>query len=149
MATSSIVAPKALLLAVPFRHLKKHQDWDWVLRATMEPGVGVEFCDEPLSVCDFDQQQRPGISNTDDWRFSLNWAAEITERMSPRAYAGFLLTVVAAQAAKVTSSRDYLRILKEARLRGIPNVTNVALFFGMRAIPRSVRRSLRALWGKA
>jgi glycosyltransferase involved in cell wall biosynthesis len=148
IATSTILAPKALLLTVPFRDLRKHQDWDWVLRATMEPGVGVEFCDEPLSIWYVDQE-RPTISNTDDWRFSLSWAKEMNGRMSPRAYAGFLLTVVAAQAATETSSREYLRILKEARLRGAPNVANVALFFGMRAIPRSVRRSLRELSGKA
>src|SRR5271155_855199 len=92
IATSSILAPKALLLAVPFRHLRKHQDWDWVLRATMQPGVGVEFYDEPLSIWYVDQENR-SISNTDDWRFSLSWAEEMRGTMPPRAYAGFLLTV--------------------------------------------------------
>ena len=44
VATPTIVTRRSLLQRVPFQSgLKKHQDWDWMLRATSEPSVGVSF----------------------------------------------------------------------------------------------------------
>src|SRR5258708_11142100 len=52
LATPTIPARRSLLSRVPFKcGLKRHQDWDWVLRATREPKVRVEFCPEALVVC--------------------------------------------------------------------------------------------------
>src|SRR5208337_3173115 len=51
IATSTLLAPAALLRAVPFRALRKHEDWDWLLRVTSMPGTRLEFCPRPLSIC--------------------------------------------------------------------------------------------------
>jgi glycosyltransferase involved in cell wall biosynthesis len=144
MATPTLLARREMLVKIPFRNLQKHQDWDWLLRATMLPGAGVEFCDEPLAICRMDEL-RPGISNTHDWRFSLSWAHSMRELMTARAYAGFLLTVVAAQASRVSSPGEYFGILKDAIRYGSPSALDVALFFGMLTIPRETRHRLRAM----
>lgn len=71
--TSTILAQRSLLQMVPFaRGLKRHQDWDWVIRAAKTSGVGVEICSESLAVYYIDEH-RPTISNLDDWRHSLQW----------------------------------------------------------------------------
>jgi len=45
ITTSTILARRSLLLRVPFTSgLKRHQDWDWILRVTREPEVRVKFC---------------------------------------------------------------------------------------------------------
>ena len=44
MATPTLFTKRDFLLRVPFRDgLKKHQDWDWVIRAASQDGVGVRF----------------------------------------------------------------------------------------------------------
>jgi len=147
MATPTLFTRKELLERVPFRDLKKHQDWDWVLRAADHPGTRVEFCSVPLSICHMDQE-RAGISNRDDWRASFAWAQSMQAFMTPRAYAGFLFTVVAAQAARTPSLHVYSQILKEAVRHGSPDRVTWALFAGMCMVPVNVRRSLRVLLGK-
>jgi hypothetical protein len=161
MATSTLFMRRELLVKVPFRKLRKHQDWDWVLRATSQPGAGVEFCSpgstshslarqpgEPLAIWRMDEP-RDCISRTKDWRFSLSWAQSMRPFMTARAYAGFLLTVVAAQAARASSRGEYLSILREAVRHGAPSMLDLALFLGMRAIPRETRQRLRAMFGRS
>jgi glycosyltransferase involved in cell wall biosynthesis len=144
MATSTLLVRREMLLEVPFRRLQKHQDWDWVLRAATQPGAGVEFCEKPL-IIRYVEEHRPSISNAHDWRFSLSWARDMRCFMTARAYAGFLLTVVAAQAARVSSLNEYLGVLKEALRHGSPSALNLVLFLGMVAVPREARHKLRAL----
>jgi hypothetical protein len=143
MATPTLLARREMLVQTTFRNLRKHQDWDWVLRATAQPGAGVEFCAAPLVLCHMDEQ-RPGISNTHDWRFSLAWAHSMRALMTARAYGSFLLTVVAAQAARASSPGEYFGILREAVRHGDPGALNLGLFLGMLAVPRETRQKLRA-----
>ena len=48
MATPTLFTKRDFLLRVPFRDgLKKHQDWDWVIRAASQDGVGFDFESRP------------------------------------------------------------------------------------------------------
>jgi hypothetical protein len=133
---------------VPFREgLKKHQDWDWVIRAVHQDGVGFAFEGDPLAICYFGQTL-PGISNANDWRFSLSWIREMRPSISSRAYAGFVLSVVADQAARVASPREYWELLKDSMRRGQPVLTDVMLYAVMRLFPPDVRRRLRFSFGR-
>jgi glycosyltransferase involved in cell wall biosynthesis len=149
IATPTLFTRRELLLEVPFRRgLKKHQDWDWVMRAAKAEGVGFEFAEQPLAICYMDQG-RPGISNTDEWRFSLSWANEMRSYSTPEAYAGFLLIVVAGQAAAAASPQEYWGLLADARRHGKCRFIYLVIFAGMRLLPREMRRKLRGWFGGA
>jgi glycosyltransferase involved in cell wall biosynthesis len=147
IATPTLFTKRDFLLALPFRRsLKKHQDWDWVIRAGRQEGVGFEFVDLPLAICQMDQS-RPGISNSDDWQFSLNWVNEMRSYVTPQAYAAFVLIVVAAQAAATASWREYWGLLADSKRRGECRLLHLLLFAGMRLFPRELRRELRSCFG--
>ena len=56
MATPTLFTKRDFLLRVPFRDgLRKHQDWDWVIRAASQDGVGFDFESDPLAICYFGQ----------------------------------------------------------------------------------------------
>jgi len=148
IATPTLFTTRDFLLKVPFRRdLKKHQDWDWVIRAGMQEGAGFEFAEAPLAICYMDQT-RPGISNSDDWRFSLNWANEMRPYFTPQAYSAFVLIVVAGQAAAATQ-REYFGLLADSMRRGKCRLRHLLLFAGMRLFPREVRHEFRSWFGRA
>jgi hypothetical protein len=82
-------ARRELLERVPCREdLKKHEDWDWLLRA----GRTVTFVPEPLAIRHVDEG-RPRASRSLDWRFGLAHIRECRELelVTPRAYASVWL----------------------------------------------------------
>jgi len=106
IATPTILARRSLLLRVTFMsELKRHQDWDWVLRATREPEVRVLFCPEALVVCNM--QSENSTSRKSDWRFSLKWIRRMKPLISKRAYASFLTCHVAWQAAAESAWQNF------------------------------------------
>ena len=148
LATPTLFTKRDFLLRVPFRDgLKKHQDWDWVIRAANYGGVGFDFEGSPQAIC-YLGQARPGISNTRDWRFSLSWIDEMRPYITARAYAGFVLSVVADQAARVASGREYWSLLRDSSQRGKPVLTDILLYATMRLFPPDVRRRLRFWFGR-
>ena len=148
IATPTIFTKRDFLLNFPFRrNLKKHQDWDWIVRAGKQDGVGFEFAEHPLAICYMDQSS-PGISNSDDWHFSLNWANEMRSYFTPQAYAAFVLIVVAAQAAGTASRREYWGLLTDSKRQGERRLLHLLLFVGMRMFPRETRRELRSWFGR-
>ena len=150
MATPTLFAKRGLLLQVPFRDgLKKHQDWDWLIRAARQDGVGFEFESSPMAVCYFDQAL-PGITNTvQDWRFSLSWIQEMRPYISSRAYASFVLYTVADQAARVASAREYWGLLIHSMRNGTPVLADVMVYASVRLFPRDMRPRLRFWFGMA
>jgi glycosyltransferase involved in cell wall biosynthesis len=98
IATPTILAPRSLLRMVPFQSsLRKHQDWDWVLRATAKPNVEVFFCNETLAVCHM--QESNSTSRTKDWKYSLDWIQGTRNLVTPRAYSAFLASYVVWEAS--------------------------------------------------
>ena len=74
MQTSTLFVQRSLMVVVPFRRgLKRHQDWDWLLRASIHPGVRFQVISEPLTIFRI-EDGRPSVSRALDWEFSLQWA---------------------------------------------------------------------------
>jgi glycosyltransferase involved in cell wall biosynthesis len=145
--TSTLLTKRDFLKILPFKSgLKKHQDWDWIITACAFAGTKLIVCPDPLLTYHVDGH-RQTISNSDDWRHSLEWIRDRRNAVTPRAYAAFLLLVVAAQAARDCSMDQYLDLLSEAIRVGSPSALEVSLFVGMRLIPRRVRHRLRAALG--
>jgi glycosyltransferase involved in cell wall biosynthesis len=144
LTTITILTRRELLLKVPFRpEQRRHQEWDWLLRAAQLEHCHVLFSPEVLAVWNA-EQARVGVSSADDWRDSFEWIQSIRPLVTPRAYAAFLLTVVSAIAARGGNWRACMRVLKEAFRHGAPAAIDVTLFAGMVLIPQRHRRQLRA-----
>lgn len=143
LQTSTLLASRALLLGVPFTPgLRKHQDWDWLLRAGRYPGVEVVMIPEPLAVWTI-EEKRETVSGRADWRLTLDWMREHRRLMSRRAYASFVATQVGYQAAQTGDGRAFRTLLGEMFREGRPGVRDLALFAAMWAVPPALRRRLR------
>ncbi len=140
LQTSTLLAPRSLLLAVPFtRGLRKHQDWDWLLRAAAHPGVSVRSVGSaPLAIFHV-EGERASVGRVRDWRFSLAWAGERREFVSDRAYAAFLATECAAQAGSAPL-RERAALLRAVLQTRVPLGKNWLRLLAFLLVPQTLRR---------
>jgi glycosyltransferase involved in cell wall biosynthesis len=138
VATPTILTRRSLLRRVPFQSgLKKHQDWDWVLRATSQPGVGVFFCPETLAICHMEASD--STSRQANWEFSLQWIHANRGRVTARAYASFIATHVGWQAAAQRRWRVFFPLLWDAFQHGALRAVDVARYLGFWFVPAACR----------
>ena len=138
VATPTIVTRRSLLQRVPFQSgLKKHQDWDWMLRATSEPSVGVFFCPETLVICHMEAND--STSRQADWEFSLQWIHANRGRVTARAYASFIATHVGWQAATQRCWSVFFSLLWDAFRHGSLRAVDVTRYFGFWFVPAACR----------
>jgi glycosyltransferase involved in cell wall biosynthesis len=143
LSTITLLFPKDLYSQVPFQAgLGRHQDLDWMLRVIEHAGAGIEFVPIPLAVW-HQAEQRKGISVTADWKTSFQWLESVRERVTRRAYAGFITTHVAPQAARQGAWREFPFLLKRMLMCGAPTARDIALFLGMWCVPQGIRRLVR------
>ncbi|HYO46173.1 MAG TPA: glycosyltransferase family 2 protein [Gemmatimonadota bacterium] len=148
--TSTVLADRALLEEVPFREdLLVHEDMDWLLRATRVEGASVVFVPgaEPLATWNIDRG-RTRASRDLDWRESLAWARHARPLISRRAYASFLLTWVAAHAARRRDLTALWQLPREAIRHGRPRPRDFLLFMGVWLLPESLRTRAADAWGR-
>lgn len=143
--STTLFASRELLIAVPFTSgLRKHQDWDWVLRAVNRPDVKIEYIAEPLAIWYLDDQHS-STSRTNAWRYSLSWLRESRELITPRAYSGFIATQIAPQAAAEGAWNSFAPLAAEMCTAGKPKLIDLVLYFGMWLLPKRLRRVARRL----
>jgi len=143
LSTITLLFPKDLYCQVPFQaHLARHQDLDWILRVNEHAGTGIEFVPKPLAVW-HQAEQRKSISVTADWKASFQWLESVRERITRRAYAGFIATHVAPQAACQGAWRELPFLLHRMLTYGAPNARDIVLFLGMWCVPHAIRRCVR------
>jgi glycosyltransferase involved in cell wall biosynthesis len=145
LQSSTILTAKELLQKVPFiGNSENHDDWDGLLRAINQEGVGIEFVPETLSVWHLGEN-RPSISRDYKWRYSLNWIQAQRDLVTPRAYSSFILAEVSSRAALVRDWQAFWLLLVEAFRHGKPQPSDLCLYLGMWLIPPDTRRWLRHL----
>jgi len=144
MQTSTLFAPRSLMIAVPFRRgLKRHQDWDWLLRAASHPGVAFDVVSEPLTIFRV-EDGRPSVSRGLDWEFSLQWAQEMRAHFTPQAYSFFVATECISRAIKSRAGVSACaRLAWEFFMQGSPTFHSVAWLAAFLCSPQSLRASLR------
>jgi len=141
----TLVAPTALFRKCLFTSgLRRHQDWDWLIRAFAIPGAGLEFVSEPLVIC-HSEKNRGSVSSTPDWRYSLNWVNRMQSHFTPEAYAAFLLTNLSLSAASRGDWSAFVPLLVSAFRRGKPRAIHLAMYFGTWLIPMSFRGFIRRI----
>jgi glycosyltransferase involved in cell wall biosynthesis len=145
LQTSTLLTRRSLLELFPFTSgLPKHQDIDWYVRVSQVPGARFHFVHEPL-VNFYAEENRATLSSRSDWRFSLNWVRASRGRMSRRAYAGFISSIVASEASKQGQWRAFPELLSEMFRYGKPGYMDLSIFVGRWFIRPSLRGKLRAL----
>jgi glycosyltransferase involved in cell wall biosynthesis len=144
MQTSTLLARREHLLRMPFsKGLRKHQDWDWILRCAEEQGLQVIFVPEPLAVWYVDDM-RARVSQVNAWRSSLEWIRSSRMRVTKRAYASFVATYVAPQAAIEGSWKTCWMLLNEMWRMGNPRLRDIVVFAGAWLFPSKLRQKLRS-----
>jgi glycosyltransferase involved in cell wall biosynthesis len=147
---SMILTKKELLERVPFTSgLQRHQDIDWLLRASGMKGVHVEFVSTlaPLAVWNIEENRRR-LSNTADWSWSLSWGQANRSLFTPRAYASFVLTWVSLTAARERNWKAFYLLISEAHRRGKLSLNDLLAHLIIWLIPQKVRRRLTPLFRK-
>lgn len=146
---TAMFTARELLEKVPHTAgLKCHIDCDWILRAAEMEGAGVEFVEtrEPLAVWHA-EENRQRISTRSKWRYSVSWARAHPGQLTPRAYAGFLLTWVSSAAARERDWRGSWYLLWEAIRNGRPNASEILAHFVIWLVPRRLRQRVTSLLG--
>lgn len=146
IVTPTILAKKELLEKIPFnQNLPRHEDLDWLIRASQSSEVGVEFVPEPMAIVNVVYtKKRQSLSNVNDWKYSLNWIRSVRELITPQAYAGFMVAVVGPTAATERDWQAFLPILWEALVMGRPRLFDIFLYVLMWVIPQDLRQKLRS-----
>lgn len=145
LQSSTLLMSKELLEKVPpSLTTKKHEDWDWLLRAISLEGVGIEFVPEPLSVW-YLAERGQSVSRTPDWQYSFSWIQGKRDLVTPRAYSSFILAEVSSRAAITGEWKAFWILLREAIRQGSPTPADLCLYLGMWLIPPQTRHWLRNL----
>ena len=140
LSTMTLLFPKQLCCQVPFQMgLGRHQDLDWMLRAIEHAGAGLEFVPKPLAIW-HQAEQRKGLKTTANWKSSFEWLEGVRDTITRRAYAGFITTQVAPQAAHQEEWREFPFLLDKMLTHGAPTACDIMLFLGMWCVPHRIRR---------
>jgi glycosyltransferase involved in cell wall biosynthesis len=141
---STTMASRELLVQHPMTEgLKRHVDLDWLLRVNHLPGVCIHYVapERPLAIYDIGTHKKR-ISNSADWRYSLEWARDRSKRMTRRARGAFLLVIAGSTARRAKDWRAFPFLLAEAFRFGRPNTAELTAYFLIWLLPISLRRFL-------
>lgn len=140
---STLFVKRDLLRQVPFVH-GKHEDYDWLLRACDQPGVGVEFVPEAMAIWHFHEGEGlPRLSQINNWKQSLAWIRSAKSLVSPQAYSTFIVQCVCPPAAAVRDWSAFRPLLKEFVLSGQARSFDYLLFLALWFIPKDLRHRVR------
>lgn len=149
LQTSTLLAPRDLLLAIPFREgLAMHQDWDWLLHAASHQGVEVSMVAKPLVVWRV-EDERDSVGRNASWQTSLDWIREVRPLVSARAFSSFIAVQCAWRAQRSGAGlRPRFDILRALLVEGHPDWRTLAHFLFFSVLPTRLRRSLRGQIGR-
>lgn len=143
--TSTFFTSRDLLQKVPFTHkLRKHVDWDWLIRAGKFQGVTVEVLPEVLAIR-FCEEGRERISSNYNWQFGREWIRSVKEYITPQAYAGFFLRVLTLQASLNKDWQAFFPLLWEGIKDGKPRLIDLISFVLVWFVPMNLRHQLRSI----
>ena len=94
--TSTLLIPRELIIEIPFtRGLPRHQDWDWLVRVSVHPGVEFVWVWKPLVIYHINAG-RQSISSGRSLDASLSWVTN-NLLITPKARAYFYATQIAVR----------------------------------------------------
>jgi glycosyltransferase involved in cell wall biosynthesis len=143
LATSVLLAPRALMLSVPFDpNLRRHQDWDWALRALNTAGTGLYYIAEELSIYHM-SDGLTRLSGQNNWKESLAWCRDRKELFTPKALSFFIVTECINGARQTNASwKDICSLLLAFWREGQPTFRSSLLALGYLIVSKRLRRML-------
>ncbi|RRA47326.1 glycosyltransferase family 2 protein [Acidipila sp. EB88] len=145
LQTSTLLIPRRLLLRLPFTPgLRKHQDWDWLLRAAADPSVAIRCVGTTPLVVFHVEGERQSVGRVRDWHLSANWALQRRHLFTPKALSAFFATECAAQAQGMPWLERFalLRLALTVAPVRLANLVPLVVFL---VLPQQTRRRLRDL----
>ncbi|WP_194409378.1 glycosyltransferase [Microbacterium cremeum] len=120
MYTSTLLCHQDLARAVRWREdLRRHQDWDWLIRLGKEDGVAFVHC--PSVVARIQTGTSNSISAGSDWQSSLAWADETLD--DDAVYVDFVVGQTLRYALTARSRRGVSAVLgRVAQRRRVPSL---------------------------
>jgi hypothetical protein len=122
--------------------VRKHQEIDFLLRASQNEKLQLRFTEEPLAIWNVDAA-RSAINNERNWKQSFDWIRSHRSKMGPRAYSGFLLVNLASESSAQGHWEAFVPILTEAFVHGHPNAVQLVRYVCMWLLPPRVRQKIR------
>jgi glycosyltransferase involved in cell wall biosynthesis len=144
MQTSTLLAPRDLFLAIPFRSgLPMHQDWDWLVRVASHKGVAISMLRQPLSIWRV-EDSRSTVGQGKSWQTSLSWIRSVRTLISPHAFSWFVAVQCGwrAQASRA-GLRAKLLLLRALVFEGKPEFHSLLTFLIFAFVPARIRQSFR------
>jgi glycosyltransferase involved in cell wall biosynthesis len=142
--TSTLFTKKALFDVIAFDdRCYRHEDWKWLLQVNALEDVEIQFVPEPVAYW-YADVGRPRLSNSDDWQYSLDWIRSVQDLVTPKAYAGFLMTVVSYYAATAKNWKAFGILLWEAIRLGKLRPIDLFLYANIWFVPQDLRQQVRA-----
>lgn len=140
---STWLLQKELLLKVlPDTSLERHEDWNWLLNAVQIEGVGIEFVEEALSVW-YRPAGNSQLSKNTKWDYSLSWIRSVKHLLTPKAYAGFIMSIVGSKASLQGQRDQFWPLLSESLREGPPGTVDLLLYVMIWVMPSELRTNIR------
>ena len=144
LQTSTLLVKRRLLLEVQFQKgLKRHQDWDWLLKVAAKRDVEIVMLPEVLARMHVGEQGG-SVSQSGDWEGSLVWAKTARPLMSAKAYSYFIATECVPRARMCRESPAvYMQLLWECLWYGKPGLWQTVLFVSFCIAPQKIKNQFR------
>jgi glycosyltransferase involved in cell wall biosynthesis len=142
--TSSFLLPTALFKQVQFPDHGQHEDWELVLLAVKQHGARLLTAPEIL-VRHYAEERRASLSASGSIERSLAWVHGVRALVTPRAFSGFCLTILAHRAKHDGSWREFYMLLDTAFRYGRPTILQLAIYLMIWGLPGSLHLALRRL----
>ena len=139
--TTTLLTPKALLLRNPVPK-SRFDDWEWLITCGRIDGVALIHIPDVMAVHYTEENNRVTLSTCHNINHALEWAEEMRNHLSPRAYASLLLQATGGEQAARTAGTRW-RILNSALRDGQPTPMALATFTMHSLMPVGLRRRLR------
>jgi len=143
--TSTIFVKKELVQKMPLEEkFYRHEDWEWLLRVTAMEGVGIEFVPEPMAIWHSEVGIKR-LSNINDWKYSLDWIRSTRNLVTPKAYSGFIATMITPSASSVGDWKAFFPLLWESIRCGKPRPIDICLYLIMWLFPQELRQQVSSI----
>ena len=140
--TSTFLLQTSVALKIGWREIPRHQDWDFLLRASELFGVLIVQLDDVLVDCVAGSPS--SISAKGAWKPSYAWIAEMSPNVPSRAMTDFLLGQCARYALQSNDLVSFLHLVREAYATARPSVrANLLALSGLLSRSRFDRLSHR------
>jgi hypothetical protein len=140
VSTSTLLTDAALLRLVPWDEtLSRHQDWDWLIRATRRTDVVLTMLPEALVLVRV--QDTGSVSMAQGCQSSSDWILSMRADLSRRQLGDFLLFVTAPIAIRHRDFRALARVVYTAVRVGRPGPV-AWLVLGAHLVPSRLRTLL-------